>query len=42
MEDCEIIEKKSFRELYVTTRMYLTHTNVGVQGILDIIEIKGR
>ena len=24
------------------TRMYLTHTNVGVQGILDRIEIKGR
>ncbi|MBR6366053.1 MAG: MBL fold metallo-hydrolase [Lachnospiraceae bacterium] len=24
------------------TRMYLTHTNVGVQGILDRIEIKGK
>jgi len=24
------------------SRMYLTHTNVGVQGILDRIEIKGR
>ena len=24
------------------TRMYLTHTNVGVRGILDRIEIKGR
>ena len=24
------------------TRMYLTHQNVGVQGILDRIEIKGR
>ena len=23
-------------------RMYLTHQNVGVQGILDRIEIKGR
>ena len=23
-------------------RMYLTHTNVGVQGILDRIEIKGK
>ena len=23
-------------------RMYLTHRNVGVQGILDRIEIKGR
>ena len=24
------------------TRMYLTHQNVGVQGILDRIEIKGK
>jgi hypothetical protein len=24
------------------TRMYLTHKDVGVQGILDRIEIKGR
>ena len=24
------------------TRMYLTHRDVGVQGILDRIEIKGR
>ncbi|MCR5650864.1 MAG: MBL fold metallo-hydrolase [Lachnospiraceae bacterium] len=32
--------EKSFIE--DVTRMYLTHQNVGVQGILDRIEIKGR
>ncbi|MBR5657848.1 MAG: MBL fold metallo-hydrolase [Lachnospiraceae bacterium] len=43
--DLKKIEKKTGADpVFVedVTRMYLTHTNVGVQGILDRIEIKGR
>jgi len=40
----KIVKKTGADETFVedVTRMYLTHTNVGVQGILDRIEIKGR
>ena len=40
----EIAEKTGADEVFVTDviRMYVTHPNVSVQGILDRIEIKGR
>ena len=41
----EIIEKKTGADIVFiqdVTRMYLTHQNISVQGILDRIEIKGR
>lgn len=43
--DSDRIRKKTgadSRFIEDVTRMYLTHTNVGVQGILDRIEIKNR
>ncbi|MBR6321268.1 MAG: hypothetical protein IKR59_00235, partial [Lachnospiraceae bacterium] len=43
--DAEKIRKKTGADPVLiedVTRMYLTHRNVGVQGILDRIEIKGK
>ena len=43
--DCERIRKKTgVDEMFIqdVMRMYLTHQNVGVQGILDRIEIKNK
>ena len=40
----KIRKKTGADEVFIddVMRMYLTHQNVGVQGILDRIEIKGR
>jgi len=41
----EVIRKKTAADpvfIEDVARMYLTHSNVGVQGILDRIEIKGQ
>ena len=43
--DVKKIQKKTGADISFiqdVMRMYLTHQNVGVQGILDRIEIKGR